>query len=117
MEAVEVVRVVGASRDADARARAQLPAVDVERRLERPGEPIDEPSDHVAARAVGHEDRELVAAETGDGVALAHAPVKTLGERAEQLVAVQVPERVVDDLELASPLASCALLGTSFPAS
>ena len=50
-------------------------------------------------REVGEHDRELVAAEPGQRVALAQRAAEALGDDLEQLVAVVVPERVVDLLE------------------
>ena len=46
------------------------------------------------------EDRELVAAETGDEVVMAHEAADPLGDRDEERVAGGVAEGVVDDLEV-----------------
>ena len=42
---------------------------------------------------------ELVAAEAGDHVGLAHVRPKSLGDRAEELVADRVPERSLTSLK------------------
>ena len=49
--------------------------------------------------SVGQQDGELVAAEAGDGVAVAKGRLHALRDRLQQLVADVVPERVVDELE------------------
>ena len=53
----------------------------------------------LADDALAH-DRELVAAETSHGVAVAGDRLQARRERAQQLVAAVVPEGVVDDLEV-----------------
>ena len=50
--------------------------------------------------ASGEQQAELVAAEAGDGVALPQQALEALGERGQQPVAVLVPQRVVDLLEV-----------------
>ena len=45
------------------------------------------------------QDRELVAAEAGDGLVPAQRVAQALGDRDDQLVAGRVAEAVVDDLE------------------
>ncbi len=52
-----------------------------------------------AARLQFSDDRELVAAETGDGVLGAHRALQALGHDLEDLVTGVVAERVVDGLE------------------
>ena len=49
---------------------------------------------------VGHDDDELIAAETGDGIHFAHGGEQTLGDGAEQRIAVGVAEGVVDALKV-----------------
>ena len=48
----------------------------------------------------GLQDRELVAAEAGDGIGVAHAGEEALGHRLEEAVADRMAERVVDALEV-----------------
>ena len=50
--------------------------------------------------AVGHQDRELVAAEAADRHAVAESRAQRVGQRHDQLVAHPVAERVVDVLEV-----------------
>ena len=86
-------------RDADAGGDQHLVAVEVERRGER--------LEHAAAellRAVGLletdlDDRELVAADAGDGIGLAHAGLQALGAALDQQVAGGMAQQVVDVLE------------------
>ena len=60
---------------------------------------LDEPSIGLHQREVGQEGHELVAAEPGDDVRLAHLGGEPGGGLDEELVADRVPERVVDVLE------------------
>ena len=52
-----------------------------------------------ARRDPGQEQDELVAAQAGDGVAVAHARLQALGDLLQQPVAQAVAQGVVDDLE------------------
>ncbi len=71
--------------------------------LHRLGEGIEEPPGgghgSVDPRDVGQQQGELVAAEPGDGVLVAHAVTHPLRRLAEQLVAGGVAEAVIDALE------------------
>ena len=91
--------VGGIDRDADGRAGAHLVIADTIGL----GQCIDDflGQDHGALGRVelGLDHRELVAAEPGHGVGLAHHPLEVLGDGLEQLVADRVPEGIVDLLE------------------
>ena len=94
------VRVVGRTeRDADAGRGEHFAAADRERRAQRL---LDPEGDAVGLAVVAEsvqEDRELVAAEAGEHVALSQARLEPPRHRDQQLVADQVTEAVVDDLE------------------
>ena len=85
---------------ADADADVAALAGDVERLAERRAQPA---GGHRRLRLVGDagaEDRELVAAEARDQVALADRAAQALGDLDQQPVAGLVAEAVVDDLEV-----------------
>ena len=54
----------------------------------------------VEAAEVLEQDRELVAAEARDGVGRARRGADALGRQPDQLIAAEVPEAVVDELEV-----------------
>ena len=96
---VGIVVVRRPERDADARGREHLAAADRERQAERF---LDPERDGVGLRVVvqaAEQDGELVAAEPRDGVAGTQAGLEAARRLDEQLVADQVAEAVVDDLE------------------
>ncbi len=49
---------------------------------------------------LGHDDGELVAAQTGDRIGLPRAAAQTVGNQFQQFVADRMPERIVDAFEL-----------------
>ena len=94
---VEVLREP--DRDADAGRREDLAAADRERRAQRL---LDAEGDHVGLLLLDEavqQDRELVAAQPGQRVALPQAAFEAAGDRDQQLVADEVAEAVVDHLE------------------
>ena len=98
-ERFRVVTVRRIDGDADARRDEELAAVDPEGIVDRFA---DLPGDLGRVFFGGDardEERELVAAEARDRVALADVLLDALGDLAEQLVADGVAQRVVDDLE------------------
>ena len=70
------------------------------RRPELADEPLGHGDRPLQVWPVGGRGRELVAAEAGDEVAVAHGVGDPLGDRDEECVAGGVAERVVDDLEV-----------------
>ncbi len=85
--------------DADAGSDEHLATGDMERLRDRLEDP---PGDVVRVRfgiEVLGEDRELVAAQTSDGVAGSHEPLQPTGDLHEHGVPDRVTERVVDGLE------------------
>ena len=88
-----------ADRDAGGGAQGQLPAVQDERRGQRPPDPLGGPDGALLGVRAGDEDGELVAAEAGHQVARPHRVGEPLGHDAQQLVADVVALRVVDRLE------------------
>ena len=101
--AEQLVRGVAAGRpdgDADAHVHAHALAGHLDAVLEVAQQPLrDRDGVRLAACAV-EQQRELVAAEAGGGVALAEASAQAVGHRAQQLVAGVVSVAVVDRLEL-----------------
>ena len=95
-------RVGGEQADADARAELELGAADAERGPELVEQLVGDRLRQraaVAGRAVEHE-HELVAAVAGERVGAVDARPQALRQRADQLVAGLVAERVVDRLEV-----------------
>ena len=86
-------------RDPDARVHVRLPAAEEERPLHRLQQ---RPRDRLGRALVGRfeQHRELVAAESGGGVADPHRLLDAAGDLDEHLVADRVAEGVVDRLEV-----------------
>jgi hypothetical protein len=87
------------ARDADARADAQLDAVDRQRRLDRDGDGVGERA-RLRGRADRGDDDELVAAGPPDEGAAAGHGADPAADGAQHLVADRVAEAVVDRLEV-----------------
>ena len=97
---VDVVSVSRIARDADARLDVQRQPVDEERLLERREDPLDHVLEDARRLAdVRDEDAELVAAEPGHRVGLAHDRGQAARKLDQQQIAVVVAEGVVDLLE------------------
>jgi len=87
--------LVAAAGDADADADEHLVPVDPEARLE----PVDDALRHPRGiRAAAEHDRELVAAHARAYVFFAEAPPQAVGDCGQELVADEVPERIVTSL-------------------
>jgi hypothetical protein len=86
-------------RDPDRRGHDQLAPVEVERILQRLLDALGDHGRLAGVADVVEQDRELVAAEPGDGVAGAQGRLQPARDRDQQPVADVVPERVVDELE------------------
>ena len=98
-EQARAARAGAAERDADAGAREDLGALDDD----RPVEALEQAAGHdLRLRGVDalEQDGELVAAQTRDGVGVAHGLAQAAGDADEQLVAGRVTEAVVDGLEV-----------------
>ena len=87
-----------AERDADARRQRELVAGDVRTAGERREDPVAGLADLRRVHVL-EEQRELVTAQAGDGVALPDAVLQPLGDVDQHRVAGGVPEAVVDRLE------------------
>ena len=98
--AQQALRLAAAGGEADARAHAQLVAIDPERRREGLDDARAEDLGRCRVCLVRDEDREFVAAEPRRGVGSAQALADALGRLDQQPVAGQVAEAVVDELEL-----------------
>ena len=98
-QGLRVVAVGGVDGDAHARRDEELAAVDPEGVVDRRRRSSGDLGGVLLGRDARNEERELVAAEARDGVALAHVLLDPLGDLAQQLVADGMSERVVDDLE------------------
>ena len=97
---VRVVPVLREQRDAHARRRVHLLAAEVERRLQD-GQQLGGERGRVGRPARPELDqRELVPAEPGQGVAAADHAAEPAGDAAQQRVAGRVAEAVVDALEV-----------------
>ena len=99
-ERVDVAAVVGRDRHADARLGAHDDPVDVDRLRDVPAQRLRKADRLHRVGDAREDDRELVAAEAGYRVARARRRGDALGDLAQEQVAVQVPERVVDLLEV-----------------
>src|SRR5829696_4381138 len=86
--------------DADARPDHHLVAVDVVGLPDVVDEALGEDRGRFRLVDAGLQDRELVAAEAGDGIGVAHAGEEALGHRLEEAIADRMAERVVDALEV-----------------
>ena len=86
-------------RDADRGGDHQLAAVEVERVLQRLLDALGDHGRLAGVADVVEQDRELVAAEPGDGVAGPQGGLQPARDRDQQPVADVVAERVVDELE------------------
>jgi hypothetical protein len=91
--------VLGPAGDADARGHLQGEVLELERRLEDLVDPVDGGLHVLVAPAARQQDGELVAAEAGDGAQRVHGAHQPQADLAQQLVAQEVAERVVDLLE------------------
>ena len=91
--------VGGHERDADAGRHVELAVVDVERRGERLLQALGDDRGAADVLDLLEQQRELVAAVAGDGVAGAQRTFDALGDGHQQAVADEVAERVVDELE------------------
>ena len=99
-KARRVVGMLREQRDADADADLEPEAVgDLERPLHRVHDPFGHAAGTLEVGGRRQQDRELVAAEPRDRVAVADAVVETPGEMDQEQVAEMVAERVVDLLE------------------
>ena len=98
-ERLRVVGRVEVGRDPDARRDVEAPARDLERVAERVRDPLGDRDRLVPAVDPVEQQRELVAAETGEQVLAAHHALEAARDLGEQQVADAVTERVVDDLE------------------
>ena len=98
-EVVGVRRALGRHRDAQTRGDEDLLIRDRHRLGDRVGDALGDVHDGGGARHVLTQDDELVATEPRDGVARPHGGAKTPGEDLEELVAGDVTEAVVDELE------------------
>ena len=85
---------------ADADADVAALAGDVERLRQRAAQPSGGDRGHRRVARAAAQDRELVAAQARDQVALAHGGPEPLRDLDQQAVAGLVPEAVVDDLEV-----------------
>ncbi len=91
--------VLGEEGDADAGVDLQLDLVDLLWLGEHRAHPLGQRQHRRGVGDIEGEDAELVSAEPGDGVALAHLRRQAGGERPQQPVAAVMAERVVDFLE------------------
>jgi hypothetical protein len=94
-----VPAMVGIGHHADARLDVHDHAVELNRNVERDKHPPRNVLDIQKSADRGNQDRELVAAEAGDGVSPAKASGQPSGDIAEEPIALVVPQRVVDLLE------------------
>ena len=83
----------------DRRRDEELGTVDVERRPQAPPQPVGQGAGLGDTDGPAEHDDELVAADPADEIAGAGVLGETLGDLHEELVAVAVAERVVDELE------------------
>ena len=90
----------GSERDSDARGRGHVLRAEHDGFLQRDEDAFRDLVRHVAVIEVVDEHRELVAAESGCGVALAQAPGEPVADDAEQVVTGRVAEAVVHGLEV-----------------
>ena len=88
-----------AMRDPDRRRQVQLAVLDLERRGQRLEHAVGDQLGLLAVGEVLQQHRELVAAEPRDGVPRAQRGLQPARDLDQQVVADEVPERVVDDLE------------------
>ena len=91
--------VVGVYGPPDAPVDLDRGAVDAERPAECIPQPADERAGPIVAPRAHREHHELVAADAGDGVRLAHDCLESAGERSQHGVAGTVTADVVDVLE------------------
>ena len=91
--------VAPAERDPDAGAHEDLLVLDPERPAERLDDPLGDEGGVRAHPDVLEQHGELVAADARDGVDAPEAAAEALGDLDQELIAVVVPEVVVDQLE------------------
>ena len=89
----------GVDGDADAGGDEDLVAAEVDRRRQALVDAVGHPHGVADVAPPFEQDRELVAADAGDGVRGAQRRGERAGDLDQQLVAHQVAEAVVDDLE------------------
>ena len=90
---------IGGKGDADARQRDDISAREPDRDRDCRPEPFGHVGRLASSGQVLREHDELIAAEPGHGVRRANRPAQPATDLDEQLVAVLVAERVVDELE------------------
>ena len=97
---VAVGAVLGVQGQPEARADLQAHAADVEGALERVADPMGALQRRIGGFRVAQQDRELVAAQpAGQRVLVPRHALEPLRDRAQEIVADLVPQRVVDLLE------------------
>ena len=96
---VRVGVVSRAERDADAGRREHFAAADRKRRVQRLLNPERDAVGLAVVHETGQENGEFVTAETGKGISRPQARFEPARDGDEQLVANEVAEAVVDDLE------------------
>ncbi len=88
-----VVPVIREQRDADARRDVVILAADIHRQLQGLDDAFGDGARGIRIRDVAQDHRELIAAETRDGVAILHARAQALRDDGEQLIARRVIRR------------------------
>ena len=91
--------VLGVERDADADADLEHQTLDRERLPQRLDQALGDPARRREIGRARQQDRELVAAQPGDGVGRAQRPLQARPDFGQQQIAELMAERVVDVLE------------------
>ena len=95
-----VLAGVAGAGDADAGGDRDVVVADQVRRAELAGQPLGHGARAAQVGGVLGQDGELVAAQAGDQVALAHRVRDALGDRDQERITSRMAEGVVDDLEV-----------------
>ena len=101
LQEIEQVRAVArGDRDADAGVAGKLVAVAIERGAQRLIDPRDQRLDILGAHDAALQDGEFIPAEAGDEILRADRLAQPLRHALQEFVADQMPQRIVDALEL-----------------
>ena len=92
--------IVGVDADTDAHANMTLLAFDAVRQCDCREHLLRRQRHVFCLLNIGKHQHEFIPSPAADGVRLAHAPHQALRHRLQQLVAGQMPQRIVDLLEL-----------------